>query len=163
MAEIFRNTMAAPRGPRPFILALTAGLAMSLLGCENDDATLGVPSTVLPTATISLSRDVQPIFNRSCAVSGCHFGGFPQAGMSLEADKIFDPGVGAVNVASQEAPGLKRIDPGSSASSYLVAKLEGNQASVGGGGSRMPFGSPPLPASEIQVIREWIDQGAQDN
>ncbi|MCI0658991.1 MAG: hypothetical protein L0170_18210 [Acidobacteria bacterium] len=83
--------------------------------------------------------------------------------MSLESGKIFDPVVGAVGVPSQEAPGLKRIDPGSSVSSYLVAKLEGNQTTVGGTGDRMPLGSPPLDPIEIQVIREWIDQGAQDN
>ena len=83
--------------------------------------------------------------------------------MSLEAGGIYDPVLGAVGVASREAPGLKRIDPGSSLSSYLVAKLEDKQASVGGIGDRMPLGAPPLDPIEIQVIREWIDQGAQDN
>jgi hypothetical protein len=155
--------LKAPWEPRPLIAALSAAAAMSLAGCKNDDATLGVPSPLPPAAMVSLSRDVQPIFNRSCALSGCHSGGSPQAGMSLVAGKIFDPVTGAVGVPSQEAPGLKRIDPGSSLSSYLVAKLEDEQASVGGSGSRMPFGSPPLDSIEIQVIREWIDQGAQDN
>jgi hypothetical protein len=84
-------------------------------------------------------------------------------GMSLEAGKLYEPVVGAVGVASLEAPGLKRIDPGSSVSSYLVAKLEDKQVSVGGGGGRMPLGAPPLDPIEIQVIRDWIDQGAQDN
>ena len=138
-------------------------MAGLLAGCENDDATLGVPSPLPPAGTISLSRDVQPIFNRNCTLSGCHSGGSPQAGMSLEADRVFDPVVGAVGVASAEAPGLKRIDPGSSVSSYLVAKLEGNQASVGGIGERMPLGASPLDPIEIQVIRDWIDQGAKDN
>jgi hypothetical protein len=150
-------------GPRPWIATLCVGMAGLLAGCENDDATLGVPSPLPPAATISLSRDVQPIFNRNCTLSGCHSGGSPQASLSLEADKIFDPVVGAVGVPSKEAPGLKRIDPGSSVSSYLVAKLEGNQASVGGIGDRMPLGSSPLDPIEIQVIRDWIDQGAQDN
>jgi hypothetical protein len=152
-----------PWGPRPWIATLCVGIAGLLAGCENDDATLGVPSPFPPAAIISLSRDVQPIFNRSCAISGCHSGGAPQANMSLEAGEIFDPVVGAVGVASLEAPGLKRIDPGSSLSSYLVAKVEDKQASVGGIGDRMPLGSPPLDPIEIQVIREWIDQGARDN
>ena len=155
--------MRLPWGPRPWIAALCAGVAGMLAGCENDDATLRVPSPLPPAPTLTLSPDVQPIFNRNCTLSGCHSGGFPQARMSLEAEKIFDPVEGAVGVQSLEAPGLKRIDPGSSVSSYLVAKLEGNQASVGGIGDRMPLGSPPLDPIEIQVIREWIDQGAQDN
>ena len=155
--------MKLPSERRPWIAALGVGAALILAGCKNDDATLGVPSPLPPAAILSLSKDVQPIFNQSCAISGCHSGGSPQASMSLETGKIYDPVVGAVGVASLEAPGLKRIDPGSSLSSYLVAKLEDRQASVGGIGDRMPQGSPPLDPIEIQVIREWIDQGAQDN
>ena len=155
--------LKVPWGPRPLITAVSIGAAVVLGGCKNDDATLGVPSPLPPAAIISLSRDVQPIFNRSCALSGCHSGSSPQASMSLEAGMIYDPVLGAVGVSSLEAPGLKRIDPGSSLSSYLVAKLEDKQASVGGIGDRMPLGSPPLDPIEIQVIREWIDQGAQDN
>jgi hypothetical protein len=138
-------------------------VALSPAGCKNDDATLGVPSPLPPAALVRLSADVQPIFNRSCALSGCHSGSTPQAVMSLESGALYDQLLGAVGVPSLEAPGLLRIDPGSSASSYLVAKLEDKQASVGGIGDRMPLGAPPLDPLEIQVIREWIDQGAQDN
>ena len=144
-------------------VSLAIGLAASIGACRNDDAVLGVTTPLPPGATLRLSRDVQPIFNRSCALSGCHAGTFPAEGMSLEAARIFDPMGGAVDVPSLEAPFLKRIDPSSSATSYLVAKLEGNQAIVGGSGSTMPLGAPPLFPVEIQVIRDWIDQGAQDN
>jgi hypothetical protein len=83
--------------------------------------------------------------------------------MNLEAGNLYNPVTGAVRVQSFEASGLKRIDPGFSASSYLVAKVEGRQLGVGGCCSRMPLLGNLLSDSEIQVIRDWIDQGAKDN
>jgi hypothetical protein len=85
-----------------------------------------------------------------------------------------------VGVASCEAPALKRVEPGNSAASYLMVKLEGTQSTIfdAGGcvtcdyvlatesacGKRMPRDAPsPLSDAEMQVIRDWIDQGAADN
>lgn len=135
--------------------------ALAAAGCENDHARLGLTlEPPLPGVPVSLQRDVQPIFEVNCAFAGCHGGSAPQEGMSLEASRIFDDVVG---VSSRQAPALLRIEPGRSDRSYLIHKLEGSQDGAGGGGERMPFGSPPLDAETIQVIREWIDQGAQDN
>ncbi|MCI0410883.1 MAG: hypothetical protein L0191_20365, partial [Acidobacteria bacterium] len=69
--------MTSPWGLRPWITTLCVGIAGLFAGCENDDAALGVPSPLPPAAIISLSRDVQPIFNRNCTLSGCHSGGSP--------------------------------------------------------------------------------------
>lgn len=111
-----------------------------------------------PGLTISLSGDVQPIFSNNCALTFCH-GDFPQFGLDLRPSSAWGS---LVDVPSAEAP-LDRVEPGDSALSYLVHKLEGTQASVGGSGDPMPFGGPPLPPAEIQLIRSWIDQGAADN
>jgi hypothetical protein len=62
-----------------------------------------------------------------------------------------------VNVTSVEVPGLRRIQPGNPDLSYLIQKLEG-RAAVGG---RMPLNSPPLPQTTIDVIKQWIREGAQ--
>ena len=62
-----------------------------------------------------------------------------------------------VNVASVEVPGLRRVRPGDPDLSYLVQKIEG-RAAVGG---RMPLNSPPLPQATIDVIKQWIREGAQ--
>src|SRR5690606_1034416 len=40
--------------------------------------------------------------------------------------------------------------------SYLIQKLEGTAAV----GERMPAGLPPLPQSDINVVRQWITDGA---
>jgi hypothetical protein len=67
-----------------------------------------------------------------------------------------------VDVPSNES-GLDRIEPGSSADSYLVHKIDGTQASVGGSGARMPFGQPQLSETLRDIIRAWADEGAEDN
>lgn len=93
------------------------------------------------------------IFTPSCAVSGCHSGTAPQAGMSLESGKSF---VSIVNQASTEVPSLLRIEPGNSDDSYLLRKLRGI-ASVG---AQMPRNAAPLTSAKIEALRSWIDKGA---
>jgi len=138
--------------------------ALLLASCANDDATLGVDLLgPTPSSMVSLRQDVQPIFTTSCAVSGCHDAGSLSAGMVLEEGRLFDPGEGIVGVPSQEAPGVLRVKPGSSAESYLIHKLQGTQDTVGGAGDPMPLGGEPLSEATLQVIRDWIDQGALDN
>jgi hypothetical protein len=62
-----------------------------------------------------------------------------------------------VNTSSVEVPSLKRVLPGNPDQSYLIQKLEGHAAV----GAQMPLGMPPLPQSTIDVIRQWIANGAQ--
>jgi hypothetical protein len=62
-----------------------------------------------------------------------------------------------VNAPSVEVPSLLRVNPGHPESSYIIEKIEGH-AAVGG---QMPLGQPPLPQSTIDVIRQWITDGAQ--
>ena len=97
------------------------------------------------------------IFSVNCATSGCHSGptgpNLP-GGMDLtSSDASF---AALVGVASLQVPSLQRVTPGDADNSYLVQKLEGT-AAVGG---RMPAAGPPLDATQIDTIREWIDTGA---
>jgi hypothetical protein len=163
------------RGARHSRLLCALVLGMSPvwgLACSNKDAVLGVAKPV-SGPTVTLSRDVQPILSSHCAVSFCH--GAPLgAPMSLQTSDTYTSLVG---VAACEAPAFKRVEAGSSATSYLLMKLQGTQSAIldGGGcgsctfvagtvadcGGRMPLGGPPFLAdAEIQVIREWIDEGA---
>lgn len=150
--------MTRPRGSlRVSAFAAVSALAFSTGACANNvDLGLGIPPD--PGPEVRLSSDVQPIFTRSCAQMFCH-GEFPQFGLDLRACNARGS---LVDVPSAEAP-LDRVEPGDSALSYLVHKLEGTQASVGGSGERMPYLMPALPDAEIQLIRSWIDQGAADN
>ena len=54
-------------------------------------------------------------------------------------------------------PGEFLVMPGVPDSSYLIQKLEGT-APIG---SQMPLGIPLLEQSQIDLIRQWIADGAQ--
>ena len=152
-----------PLSRRLLLVATIPLLGLWITGCENEDAVLGVaPSTPLPGATISLQNDVQPIFDFNCAVSGCHSSPTFEENMSLEEADTFDPVLGIVDVVSSQAGPLKRVQPLDSDASYLVNKIEGTAGSVGGDPTQMPVGGM-LSSAEIQIIRQWIDQGAQKN
>jgi hypothetical protein len=62
-----------------------------------------------------------------------------------------------VGVASVERPSILRVAPGNPNSSFLIQKLEG----TAGVGERMPAGLPALPQADIDIIRQWITDGAQ--
>ena len=111
-------------------------------------------AAVVATATLS---DVQTqVFTPSCAVSGCHAGAAPSQGMDLSSGAAFSNTVG---VTANEVGSLQRINPNDPDNSYLVQKIEGVQAA----GSRMPLGQPALSNELIQLVRDWVTDGAQDN
>jgi hypothetical protein len=94
------------------------------------------------------------LFDQFC--TSCHIGATAPGGLRLDAANSFGLLVG---VASAEVPALLRVEPGNPADSYLIRKLEGT-ASVGG---RMPLNGPALQPSDIDVVRQWITDGAQRN
>jgi mono/diheme cytochrome c family protein len=95
------------------------------------------------------------VFTPSC--SGCHTGGGAQLPGSMNLTSTAVSRAALVSVASVEVPSVMRVAPGNANNSYLVQKLEGT-ASVG---DRMPRFGPFLDQSTINVIRQWIDNGAQ--
>jgi hypothetical protein len=92
------------------------------------------------------------VFTPICTT--CHTGAGAPQGLRLDSANSYALLVG---VASQEQPALQRVAAGDPNNSYLIKKLEGT-ASVGG---RMPLGGTPLAQSDIDVIRQWITDGAQ--
>lgn len=91
------------------------------------------------------------IFTPKC--TQCHSGSGAPRGLNLTKGQARENLVG---VASSEVPDLKRVNPGNPDDSYLIHKLEGTQDV----GSRMPLGNPPLSQEQIDVIRQWIADGA---
>ena len=116
-----------------------------------------------PSGPPTLSSDVQPIFDNNCAFNGCHGGTIlepPEKPMSLAAGQSR---LNTVGVESFQVPGMDRIAAGNPDASYLVHKIQGTQGQVGGSGQRMPLNLQMLSPVEIDVIREWIEDGAKDN
>jgi hypothetical protein len=104
-----------------------------------------VPPPPPPTKSVSFQNDVLPILeNYGC--TSCHGG---TAGLTVGT------------VAGLEAGGLHgpAIVPGNADGSNIVRKISPNPPF----GARMPQGGPYLDAATIQVIKDWINQGALDN
>lgn len=136
----------------------TAGVRLDGDGDGTDGGdfvgTFSVAAVADPAATFTAIQD--NVFTPTCAVSGCHAGASPAAGMDLSAGQAF---ANIVGVASGEVPPLQRVNPGDADNSYLVQKVEGT-AAVGG---QMPLGGPPLSSELMQNIRAWIAAGAENN
>jgi hypothetical protein len=110
---------------------------------------------------ISYATDVQTVFDTHCIT--CHAGASAPEGMSLVAAVSYN---NIVEHAAGEVGALKRVRSFRPDSSYLVHKIQGTQGTVGGGGARMPFGcsgASCLDNATINLIRNWILQGAQNN
>jgi hypothetical protein len=153
-------------------IALVA-VASALIGCAGSGGGSGgggggVKCKPPATPTVLLSSNIQPIFNVSCALAGCHSGAVPVQGLDLSTGKTFS---NTVNVKSTEIPSRTRIMPGKpdGADSYLVQKIEAMPP--GYAGAQMPQGCPGAPlggaqcltADSITAIRQWIMECAQNN
>lgn len=96
------------------------------------------------------------VLTPTCAISGCHTGAGAPQGLMLDEAISFALLVG---VASGQVPAVLRVAPNDPDNSYLIQKLEGT-ATVG---AQMPLNDTPLLQSTIDIIRQWIIDGAIDD
>jgi hypothetical protein len=115
--------------------------------------------------TVSFANNIQPIFNRSCAVAASCHAGPGSADMDLTAGIAYGQ---IVNVPSTQQKNLKRINPGNPETSYLVRKIQGGPNISG---TPMPQGCPASPlngaqclsADDIGAIVQWVTECATNN
>lgn len=95
--------------------------------------------------------NVQQIFEQSCGGSGCHIG---ERTFGVRLD-------GYDNVMESEGQqyGKLIVQPGNASESPLVDKIEPNPDN----GERMPKNGSPLTDDRINQIKEWINNGAENN
>jgi hypothetical protein len=127
---------------------------------EDEAGNVGVSGDVVVNVQnaqpVTLTQLQNQIFTPICSV--CHSGPTSNvlpSGMDLTAGNSH---ASLVNVASLEVA-LDRVEPGDPDNSYLIHKLEGTQAF----GDRMPQGGPFLDPPTIDMVRQWIADGAPDN
>lgn len=155
--------MTRRRAARAAGTVLLAALAAGLAACTDLDLnplpTVGSDPADQAVAQPSLRNDVQPIFTARCAVVGCHITA-TEANLQLVLKDAETSYANLVNVESGDHPGqdIFRVVPGSSAQSWLMYRIETAPVE-----ERMPKGAEPLSQGTIDTIRNWIDQGAQDN
>jgi hypothetical protein len=136
----------------PLAALAMIGLPSLLAGCGGSGGTNASPPTY------SFTTGVMPIFQTSCAFSGCHGSmGAPAAGMDLGADaaQVY---ANIVNVTSTEYPAMVRIKPGDPANSYLLHRIDDDANTLPGCTSvacteLMPQDGLPLAATDLATIR----------
>ena len=136
---------------RTGLLLVAAGVA----ACGSDSPTgptvpLAPPSGLSPTLS-SIQRE---IFNPSCVE---HHGEH-----AIEGDLDLRDGQSYAQLVNHPAfqVTLDRVEPNDPDNSYLILKVEGRPGIVG---DRMPPSEPFLSSAQIDVIRQWINAGAQNN
>jgi len=112
--------------------------------------TITTPIVLGPT----LAQIQAVIFTPTCATANCHSGALPDGGLNLsDAATSYANLVGQPSSVQAGAIRVIELDPDNS---YLIQKLEG-AATIDG--NQMPQGAPLLQA-DIDVIRQWITDGA---
>lgn len=149
--------------PRPTSALTALALTLLLVACgddgptgpgSNDGGDGGDPSGPTVKADPSFANDIFEVFTRNgCTASGCH--GTGEGGLTMTSAATAYAHL--VNITSP-ASGEVRVIPGNANDSYLVKKLEGRQSV----GVRMPVGGQ-LNTTDLQNIKNWIDQGAKNN
>ena len=91
----------------------------------------------------SFNADILPILTNRCAFAGCHVAGGP-GGIDL---RTYD----AVTAGGNDDD---TVIAGNARESELVDQIVEGE---------MPPDGPPLPAAQIQLIIDWINEGAKNN
>lgn len=131
----------------PVLLSAVIGAA----GCAGDGPPVeadGSPYDVIQ----------RTIFDTQCATGSCHVAGVNQGNLNLEAGRSYAEliGVQPANAAAAAA-GYERVVPFDPTNSFLLIKLTNPRPEHG---SLMPLGFPPLSPAQIDLVRQWIADGA---
>ncbi len=110
---------------------------------------------------IFFPEDIQPILTQKCTNAACHDGADPQEGMDLTEGNSHENLVGVVANQCELVDNRERVDPTNPDGSYLIDKILGVDL-CGQTVQRMPAGGDPLSENEVEAIRKWIEQGADD-
>ncbi len=124
------------------VVALPLGMALTIMGTPSPGTT-----GPAPVAAASFADDIKPILDRSCV--SCH-------GAEVDGEIVIEL---SLNMTTYE--GLMAgseygtvIEPGDPGNSLLLEMVEAGD---------MPEDGDPLSPDEIELIRTWIAEGAENN
>jgi hypothetical protein len=106
----------------------------------------------------TLKRVETEVFAKSCTFAACHSASAPAEGLNLEAPtyaKLVD-----VKARGAGATDLTLVIAGKPDESYLYQKLSQDKPRTG---ARMPSNGDPLDAARLNLVRDWIAAGAENN
>jgi hypothetical protein len=130
-------------------------LAVAACGGNNEDNGGGA------TNNATFTEVYTQIIGPSC--TGCHAGSDPTGNLNMSTQSLAYQNLAGVAASGPSCGGADpvptRVVAYDYAGSLLWQKVAGEQKC----GSRMPLGGPYLSSTQIQLIAEWIDDGAQND
>ena len=133
--------------------------------CDGDGVGLNASGDLAGDLPGTGLEQVQALFDAHCI--RCHVaggigylqtGGSSENGLDLTSGNSFGALVGQPTFQDPNTQPRWRVLAAEPDSSYLVQKISSDSPKVG---RKMPFDGPPfLSASDIQLIRSWIEEGA---
>lgn len=140
VASRLRDSRTGRRSLRTYtFLLLCVSFCLAAQGAEDGDAA--------DVSTISYARQIEPIFRSHC--QGCHQPAKAQGDFEMTS---------FANLLKAGESGEIAIVPGDPEKSYLLHQIEPVH-----GEAAMPKKGSPLHQQEIELIRQWIEQGARDD
>lgn len=129
-----------------FLTMLVALMLLSLISPSCKDQTVGpVSDIVFPDSNISFIKYVEPLFQQRCI--SCHNSSSAYGNLDLE--------VNMWQALIDHQPQI--VIPHQGTNSLLVLRLDGRFK------PQMPLQQQPLTANQINGVKKWIDEGADNN
>jgi mono/diheme cytochrome c family protein len=122
-------------------LALLIGIVLIVQGCATTSPTPGAIDAQ-PRGTVSFAQQIAPIFEARC--TQCHGEPVAESGLNLSTYE------GAM-VGSEYGTVVEAGNPDES----LIIDM------ISSGG--MPAEGDPMPSEELELLRSWIAEGAENN
>jgi hypothetical protein len=126
-------------------------LSAAFVACGSDD-----------DGPARFGQDIEPIFRGHC--NDCHQ---RTSASGYDFTNPFDPTTGIVGRANSWVPNgskqTKVVDPGNVANSFIITKVTRLDLDDHVEGGPMPMHIPYLPQVELDAIRKWITDGANND
>ena len=119
--------------------------------CSNADSHAGT--------SVSFAGDIRPLINRQMGGCGCHLPSSTGAGTGTQISGLDLSSLNTLRAGGLNS-GARVIVAGQPCESVLYLKLEDAPPF----GSRMPLNGPPFwNSDELNLLHDWIAEGAKDN
>jgi len=120
-------------------------------GCEDADTN--------PGTGVSFSLDIRPLIARQVGGCGCHLPSSSGAGTATQLSGLDLSSFTSLRAGGNNS-GAKVVIAGEPCASIMYQKLSDSPPF----GSRMPLNGPPFfTADQLQLLHDWIAEGAKDN
>jgi hypothetical protein len=144
------------------VLACIGAIALAALGGCGDDGGGDGGGGDVDAGPVSYEADIKPIFAAKCIA--CHH---PASAIDVDLIDPFDPEHGIIERENTWVPNGSQetliVDPGNVDNSFLVKKVEAESLDDHIDGAPMPLQIARVTADELDRIKQWISDGAQND